>query len=71
MLGLVSQKNKQNGGFCTVCPIAHACTLGVFGCNLLSHVYCLFVFIFVGMYEFAISFLGYGITRKQETEELG
>lgn len=36
----------------------------------LSHFYSLFI-LFIGMYVLAISFLGYGITRKHDTDELG
>lgn len=31
----------------------------------------LFYDLFVGIYVLAISFIGYGITRKHETDELG
>lgn len=33
-------------------------------------IFSLFI-LFIGMYVLAISFLGYGITRKHDTDELG
>lgn len=73
--GSVSRKNKMAAFFVSVCLHVHHASNRVAITHVFVLSFCLTRFslkpLFVGIYVLAVSFLGYGISKKQDTDELG